>query len=208
MEKEPEVLYVDGWIAVIVKPAGLMVEPDKHGHPNVQDWAEHQWGGTTWAVHRLDRPTSGLLVIARKKTACTRLMQQFEKRQIGKRYVFRTEEVLPEGEWYWEDQLEKRPAEFRSVVVEAPAGQRASLRGHRQSEREAEVELFTGRYHQIRAQAAHRNVPVFGDVFYGGSPWMEAGIALHASYLRFTHPQSQEVLEFHHYPDWYQGAKV
>ena len=100
MEKEPEVLYVDGWIAVIVKPAGLMVEPDKHGHPNVQDWAEHQWGGRTWAVHRLDRPTSGLLVIARKKTACTRLMQQFEKRLIGKRYVFRTEAVLPEGYFY------------------------------------------------------------------------------------------------------------
>ena len=118
MEKEPEVLYVDGWIALIVKPAGLMVEPDKHGHPNVQDWAKHQWGGTTWAVHRLDRPTSGLLVIARKKTACTRLMQQFEKRLIGKRYVFRTEAALPEGEWYWEDQLEKRPAEFRSVVVD------------------------------------------------------------------------------------------
>ncbi len=208
MEIEPEVLYVDGWIAVIVKPAGLMVEPDKQGHPNVQDWAEHQWGGQTWAVHRLDRPTSGLLVLARKKTGCTRLMQQFEKRLVGKRYVFRTEATLPEGEWFWEDQLEKRPAEFRSVVVEAPAGQRASLRGQRVNDQEAEVELFTGRYHQIRAQAAHRKMPVLGDVFYGGKAWLQEGIALHASFLRFMHPQSQEVMEYKHYPSWFLHGKV
>ena len=120
MEKEPEVLYVDGWIALIVKPAGLMVEPDKHGHPNVQDWAKHQWGGTTWAVHRLDRPTSGLLVIARKKTACTRLMQQFEKR--SDRQALR----VPHGSG----------SPRRGVVLGRPAGKapgRVSLGGGRRA---------------------------------------------------------------------------
>ncbi|MDG1252615.1 MAG: RluA family pseudouridine synthase [Schleiferiaceae bacterium] len=203
MEKEPQVLYLDGWIAVIVKPAGLMVEPDRLGHPNVQDWGEEQWGGKTWAVHRLDRPTSGLLVVARKKTSCSRLMEQFEKRQIGKRYVLKTSGVLPGGEWFWEDQLEKRSVEFRSVVVEAPLGQRASMRGLSQSETEAEVELFTGRYHQIRAQASHRNLPILGDEFYGGEAWPGEGIALHACYLRFNHPQTGEMMEYRNYPDWY-----
>lgn len=206
MEKEPQVLYVDGWIAVIVKPAGLMVEPDRLGHPNVQDWGETQWGGRTWAVHRLDRPTSGILVVARKKTACTRLMEQFEKRQIGKRYVLRSSADLPSGEWFWEDHLEKRPAEFRSIVVEPPAGQRASMRGQSHSNTEAEVEIFTGRYHQIRAQAAHRNMAILGDEFYGGVAWDQEGIALHACYLRFQHPQTGELMEYQNYPDWYSSA--
>ncbi|NQW26090.1 MAG: RluA family pseudouridine synthase [Cryomorphaceae bacterium] len=203
MEQAPEGLYVDGWIGVVVKPAGLMVEPDKLGHPNLQEWAENEWGGQTWAVHRLDRPTSGLIVLARKKTACSRLMQQFEKRLIKKRYVFKTHVALSESEWFWEDYLEKRPAEFRSVVVDQPKGQRASLRGQRSSAHGGEMELFTGRYHQIRAQAAHRGLPILGDTFYGGVPWEERGIALHASHLTFQHPQSQEECVFDHLPYWH-----
>lgn len=64
---DPKVLFLDDLIGVVVKPTMLMVEPDRLGNPNLQDWVENEWGGKSWAVHRLDRPTSGLMVLARKK---------------------------------------------------------------------------------------------------------------------------------------------
>ncbi|CAI8300542.1 MAG: Ribosomal large subunit pseudouridine synthase A [Owenweeksia sp. TMED14] len=193
---ETEVLYLDGDIAVVSKPAMLMVEPDKLGHPNLQDWGEYQWGGKTWAVHRLDRPTSGLLVIARKKYACTHLMKQFESRKVKKRYQFKTHKELPTGSWNWEDYLKKDNLKFKSLVVNDGEGQRASLRGVRIDDYSAEVELFTGRYHQIRAQASFRGYPILGDVFYGGDPWDQPGVALHASHLSFLHPKTNEEMSF------------
>ncbi|MFM1884046.1 MAG: hypothetical protein RL168_230, partial [Bacteroidota bacterium] len=56
----------------------------------------------------------------------------------------------------------------------------------------AEVEPFTGRYHQIRIQASHRGFPILGDTFYGGAAWDAPGIALHSGYLAFKHPKTGE----------------
>ncbi len=193
---DPEVLYLDAAIAVVSKPAMLMVEPDKFGNPNLQDWAENEFGGITWAVHRLDRPTSGLVVLARKKYSCTHLMRQFESRTVKKRYKLKSHAELPEGTWNWEDFLKKDHLNFKSIIVSKDEGKRASLRGVRMDNNSAEVELFTGRYHQIRAQASHRGYPILGDVFYGGNAWDNEGVALHASHLAFHHPKTNEELIF------------
>ncbi|MDG1880716.1 MAG: RluA family pseudouridine synthase [Schleiferiaceae bacterium] len=192
----PEVLYLDASIAVVSKPAMLMVEPDRFGNPNLQDWAEKEFGGITWAVHRLDRPTSGLVVLARKKYSCTHLMRQFEMRTVKKRYKLKSHIELPEGTWNWEDFLKKDHLNFKSIIVSKDEGKRASLRGERIDSNSAEVELFTGRYHQIRAQASHRGYPILGDVFYGGNAWDNEGVALHASHLSFHHPKTNEELIF------------
>jgi len=196
MEEGPEILHLDRHVVVVSKRAGLMVEPDRLGHPNVQELLEEELQCNLWVVHRLDRPTSGVLVLAKNKFACTGLMRQFEERTIHKRYTFKTTAELPEGPWTWVDQLEKQPEHFRSVVVDAPHGKRAELRGERIESFKAVVEPQTGRYHQIRIQASHRGYPILGDTFYGGSPWEREGIALHSGYLAFQHPKTGETLEF------------
>lgn len=196
MEEGPEILHLDRHVVVVSKRAGLMVEPDRLGHRNVQELLEEELQCHLWVVHRLDRPTSGLLVLARNKFACTGMMRQFEERTVQKRYTFKTHVELPESPWNWVDQLEKQPEHFRSVVVEAPAGKRAELTGQRIDLHRAEVEPQTGRYHQIRIQASHRGFPILGDTFYGGSPWEREGIALHSGYLAFHHPKTGETLSF------------
>ncbi len=196
MEEGPEILHLDRHVVVVAKRAGLMVEPDRLGHPNVQELLEEELQCSLWVVHRLDRPTSGLLVLAKNKFACTGLMRQFEERTVKKRYTFKTTVELPADPWNWVDQLEKQPEHFRSVVVEAPAGKRAALSGHRLDAFRAAVEPQTGRYHQIRIQASHRGFPILGDTFYGGQAWDAPGIALHSGHLAFQHPKTGELHAF------------
>ena len=113
-----------------------------------------------------------------------------------KRYKLKSHIELPEGTWNWEDFLKKDHLNFKSIIVSKDEGKRASLRGERIDSNSAEVELFTGRYHQIRAQASHRGYPILGDVFYGGNAWDNEGVALHASHLSFHHPKTNEELSF------------
>ena len=198
---DPKVLFLDDLIGVVVKPTMLMVEPDRLGNPNLQDWAENEWGGKSWAVHRLDRPTSGLVVLARKKKSCTHLMQQFEMRVVRKKYRFKTHVPLNEKSWNWEDYLKKDPINFKSVIVSANEGKRAFLSGNRIGENIGEVEPKTGRYHQIRIQSSKRGYPILGDVHYGGKEWENKGIALHASFLSFRHPRNEEIMNFENLSD-------
>lgn len=196
MEEGPEILHLDRHVVVVSKRAGLMVEPDRLGYPNLQELLEEELQSNLWVVHRLDRPTSGVLVMARNRFACTGLMRQFEERTVQKRYTFKTTLELPTNPWIWVNHLEKQPEHFRSVVVDGKQGKRAVLRGERIDAFTALVEPQTGRYHQIRIQASHRGYPILGDTFYGGEPWEQPGIALHSFFLAFQHPKTGERLSY------------
>lgn len=183
--------------------------------------------------HRLDRPASGAIVFARHVRAARRLAKQFEERTVGKIYWALVEGDVQPDEGTWTDHLHKRHGMAAAIVVpeDDPRGKLATMRyrvlkrgggresfsrvaetdtAERFSEKDSrplwtwlEIELETGRTHQIRVQAASRGHPVLGDVQYGATrpfgPQYEderlRAIALHARSLSFSHPMTRQVVE-------------
>jgi 23S rRNA pseudouridine1911/1915/1917 synthase len=160
--------------------------------------------------HRLDRPVSGVIVLAKTKKGARKISKQFERRQVRKLYWAAVEGfVLPES-GTWIDWLRKTPDQARVEAVEEnhPEAQRAVLHykaiGRTRHGSWLEIELETGRMHQIRVQAARRGHPVLGDVQYGSNiafgPQNDdvrmRHIALHARQLTFVRPVTQERLTF------------
>jgi 23S rRNA pseudouridine1911/1915/1917 synthase len=156
--------------------------------------------------HRLDRPVSGVLVMARHVRASRRLSQQFERRMVSKLYWALLEGEVEESEGTWVDTLRKIPGVAQGEIVspDHPQGRSARLAFHVQARWPGttlvEIALETGRYHQIRVQAASRGLPILGDIQYGatrgfGAPTEDPRarcIALHARRLAFYHPMTRE----------------
>jgi 23S rRNA pseudouridine1911/1915/1917 synthase len=216
METPPlDILYDDGPVLVLNKPAGVLTQApagidslevrvksfyrSREGKP---EDAEIYLG----LPHRLDRPVSGSIVFARHARAAQRLSAQFENRTVSKSYWAFVEGAVTPEEGTWSDFLHKRHGMAQAEVVAAdhPAAKHAVLhyRVRWQSEAGAwlEIELETGRTHQIRIQAASRGHAVVGDSQYGssrafGDPSLELRdrpIALHARQLAFRHPMTPE----------------
>ena len=177
-------------------------------------------GGVYLGVpHRLDRPVSGVIVFAKNVRAARRISEQFEGRLVEKRYWALVEGEVTPDEGTWTDQIKKIEGEPRSVIVDHtdPQGKLAILHyrvlqavardstlGPRAEPRATllEIELETGRTHQIRVQAARRGHPLLGDELYGSrvpfGPWSaderQRLIALHARSLRFRLPRAEEYI--------------
>ncbi|MBV8856694.1 MAG: RluA family pseudouridine synthase [Acidobacteria bacterium] len=148
-------------------------------------------------VHRLDRDTSGLMVVAKNQGALSRLTQHFQRRLVEKRYVAVVGGLLEEDELTvgapigrvegarppWRVLESGKPAETRLRVVER--GARRTL---------VELEPLTGRTNQLRIHCAHLGHAVAGDVLYSGEP--HARLCLHAARLAFRHPATNEWVEF------------
>jgi RluA family pseudouridine synthase len=159
--------------------------------------------------HRLDRPASGVMVFGRSRGATQRLAEQFESRLVDKVYWACVEGRVEPASGRWEDYLRKVPGEARSEVVPAghSEGRFAALAFRVLARYDwgswLQIELETGRTHQIRIQAASRGHPLLGDTQYGGihpfgvqheDPRLRA-IALHARRLRFSHPKTRQPIE-------------
>ena len=199
------VLYESPHLLAIDKPGGLVVERDPHGYPSVEEWALEYLATTVknpyvGIVHRLDRPVSGVLLIAKKKSVLRELNRQFEQRSVEKIYLAVVERVPDETfgtleHWIGKDQKEKR-----AIVKPAPtAGAFAckleyELRKTLPNGRALlEVRPHTGKFHQIRVQLAAVGCPIVGDEKYGAtSSFKPDAIALHAWKLGFTDPVSGE----------------
>ena len=203
-------LYLDNHLLVVSKPPGLLAQADHTGDPDLVSLAKaylkkrFDKPGNVFVglVHRLDRPTSGVVCLARTSKAAGRLSAQFRTRAVQKRYLAVVEGHLADaGEAV--DGIHKGEGGSVAVVPEgAPGSQRAALRWRtlaragRQSL--VEVDLLTGRKHQIRAQLAARGAPVLGDFRYGNpKPFAEGrGVALHAVRLTVEHPTRREAMTF------------
>lgn len=205
----PEEIYHDSFLGIWLKPAGLMVEPDRLGHPHLQEWVGKAKGNPVWPIHRLDRPTSGLVLFAYKKSAVAPLMKLFEDRAVEKSYTAWLERPWENGTATWWDWGLKNNREFRMDVVPEGTPDAKSMGlvvrpGIRPDF--VEIELLTGRYHQIRAQMAHRGYPLRGDQAYGATPWkVPNAIGLHAGKLHFVHPWTLEPCTFSVPPTWAVG---
>jgi 23S rRNA pseudouridine1911/1915/1917 synthase len=199
------VVYEDNHLLAVDKPAGLLTQPSGTAGDNLEARAKayvrssRGKSGAVFlhAVHRLDRSASGVVLFARTSKALSRLSGAIRERRVRKVY-----RALVEGRPPRDAQLLRHAIRHRSHRAEVSrdpeaAGKEASLayRVLRRGRRFAllEIELHTGRYHQIRAQLAASGMPVAGDRKYGASESLPGGgIALHHALLEIEHPVRKE----------------
>ena len=197
MAMSMEILHRDEHLLVIDKPPGLLSQPDRTGDPDVvtlgkEQLAEEEGGDPFLGlIHRLDRPASGVMVLARTSDAAGELSRQFRERLVEKRYLVVVEGTL-HGIGTWTDYIAKPDRQPRLVDPDHSAGMRAVLNWQALASDDnrtlLQVELRTGRPHQIRLQATGRGHPVVGDQRYGAASSLgDRAIALHHALLRVDH---------------------
>lgn len=199
------VLYEDNHCLVVDKPAGLLTMGDHTGEATLVDAArdylrrKYNKPGNVFVgvVHRLDRPVSGVVLLARTSKAASRLSEQFRVRSIEKTYLALVEGAVAPAQGRLEDRLAKdRVRNVVSVVSGGDDGQDCVL-SYRRIQKFGRYTLLhvhpeTGRSHQIRVQLAARGWPIVGDRKYGAKAVTDGFIGLHAESLTFTHPVSKE----------------
>jgi 23S rRNA pseudouridine1911/1915/1917 synthase len=210
-----QILYEQNGCLVVNKPPGVLTQ----AVPGVDSLevrvkaylAGPRGGGEVYlnVIHRLDRPASGAIIFGKDLRTTRKLGAQFENRRVQKVYWACVEGAVSPDTGRWEDYLYKVEGEPRAEVVDAdhPKGRHAALRYRVLKMFDwgtwLEIELETGRTHQIRVQAASRGHPILGDKQYGSSiafgPQFEDerlnAIALHARSLTFRNPDTRESVE-------------
>jgi len=213
-----QLVHADADLLVINKPAGLVVHPAA-GNPagtllNALLHYDPALAGLPRAgiVHRLDKATSGLLVIARNLTAHKYLVDALQARLVKREYLAVVQTVLTAGGSI-DAPIGRHPVDRKRMAV-VPGG-KESLTHYRVEERYrahtlVRVQLETGRTHQIRVHMAHQHIPIVGDPVYGGRLRLPPGAsselqeqlaglrrqALHAARLSLTHPSSGETVSW------------
>lgn len=202
-----EIVYEDEWLAVVDKPAGLVVHPAP-GHPDGTLADALKARGSTWSllggaeragiVHRLDRDTSGLLVVAKTEAAHRALAEQLTRRTLGRTYWAIVQGGFREQSGTIDAPIGRDHRDRKRMAV--IDGGRAATTEFHVAERfggvtRLEVRLRTGRTHQIRVHMAYIKHPIAGDAVYGraGAPGRPA---LHAAALTFLHPSDATPLTF------------
>lgn len=211
---QPLILFQDKHLLVINKPSGLSTELEKHGYLSVEQWARDSFPGSYVGIaHRLDRPTSGVLVLALKKSVLSHLQKQFENKSVKKIYKTLINKGIEPSSGRLEHLLYKDNSIQKALIVTEDAANsqtKHAILHYKKTDwasplyDELEIELETGRYHQIRAQLSHCGFPVVGDTKYGSAePYSPAaGIALHAYSLSFEHPVLAKTLTYTSLPSW------
>ncbi len=200
-----EVVYTDNHIIIVNKAPGENVQGDKTGDEplseTVKGWIKERFGkpGNVFlgVVHRLDRPVGGLVVFARTSKALTRLNDMFRNGEVHKRYWALTRQAPPRQQAELRQWLTSVETRNKSYVSDRPvdgakeARLRYRLLGQSDSFNLLEVELLTGRKHQIRCQLASQGCPIRGDLKYGDKRSNPDGsISLLAHEIDFIHPVS------------------
>ena len=205
-----QILHEDNHIIVVNKRVGDIVQGDKTGDKPLSEVVKeyikekYQKPGEVFlgVVHRLDRPTTGIVVFARTSKALTRLNELFSNRETQKTYwavVKNKPEKNQDTLVHYLKRNEKNNTS-KAHLKEVPESKKASLDytiiKTLDNYFALEINLHTGRHHQIRAQLAAIGCPIKGDLKYGfdrSNP--DGGIHLHARKLSFIHPVSREVIE-------------
>ena len=203
------ILYEDEWIIIVNKPAGMVVHPGSgnrkgtlanallHHCGKLADLGDELRPGI---VHRLDKDTSGVIVVAKNDRALRSLAKQFQKRVVKKRYVALVKGRVELDNGVVEAPVARHAVNRQKMDVEYVKGKSARTTYHVIRRFKGftllELELETGRTHQIRVHMKHIGHPVLGDRTYGRTDGIERQ-ALHAEMLGFTHPDTGKYVEFH-----------
>lgn len=196
----PAIVYECDHYCIIDKEHGLNTEPDSRGNPSLMDWLRRQrpeffkkWG--PHPLHRLDRPVSGLLLVAKSLNAHRILQPLFEKRRITKKYCARVEGIVHTPSAILVHYHQKDPLNFRALLSSKPSEGYAPVKLSYQTLQrgpnftDLDIKLITGRYHQIRSQLAFIGHPIWGDTLYGSKiVRSDSVIALRAYHLSFYCP--------------------
>lgn len=201
-----QIIHEDNDILVIYKPEGLAAQSARVTQPDVvSEMCTYLKSPYVGLVHRLDQPVEGLMVLAKTKASAANLSAQLTNGELKKTYlaVVSKEDMASSIPTEWTeltDYLEKDAKAGKAQVVKS-GGQEARLFYRKLREGEGstalvEIRLVTGRFHQIRAQMAHANMPLLGDVKYGKQMQDVKSVALCAYKLQFLHPKTKKPMEF------------
>lgn len=207
---ESQIVYEDNHILVVNKKAGQLVQGDKTGDESLLESIKKfikgrgQKSGNVFLglVHRIDRPTSGLVIYAKTSKALSRLTQMIKNREMKKTYwAIVSKEIIPTSQRLIH-YLKKNEKNNKAIVFSKPTeGAKEAILSYNiikilDRYQLLEIELETGRHHQIRAQLSKIGVSIKGDLKYGSSRSNnDGGISLHARKLEFMHPVSKEKIE-------------
>ena len=204
------VVYEDNHIIVVNKTSSEIVQGDKTGDTplseTVKSYLKEKYNkpGNVFigVTHRLDRPVSGLVVFAKTGKALARLNEMFRNGDVKKNYWAIVKECPKETEGELVHYLVRNEKQNKSYAYdkEVKNSKKAILHykliGHSQNYYLLEVDLKTGRHHQIRCQLAKMGCPIKGDLKYGAQRSNPDGsICLHARMVKFMHPVSKELIE-------------
>lgn len=210
MFTEKDILYEDNHLLVVNKAAGQLVQADPTGDPALEDEVKafikrrDRKAGNVFlgVVHRIDRPVSGLVLLAKSRKALVRLNETVRDRRIRKTYWAVVEHSPEEPEGTLRHYIARNPRTNRSYAHDTPRGDakeavlhyRVLVRGTHYTL--LEVDLVTGRHHQIRCQLSRIGCPIRGDLKYGASRSnRDGGISLHARSIELPHPVRREPLK-------------
>lgn len=205
------ILYEDNHVIVVIKPINLLSQSDITNDPDMltilKDYIKKKYNkpGNVYLglVHRLDRPTGGIMVFARTSKAAARLSEQIKTKEFKKSYLAIVHGKVKEKDNLI-DYLEK--INTKSVISSKENGKFAELTYQRLDYKKeenlslVEINLKTGRNHQIRLQFSSRNFPLYGDSKYGNDK--NKNLGLYAYKLEFIHPTTKEKMIFKHYPTY------
>lgn len=203
------ILYKNNQLIAFNKPTGVSIQPDKTEEKSLQELAEIYSKANIFVIHRIDRPASGVIIFAKSKKGLARMNAQFQNRKIKKTYLAVVKNAPEKKEGQLKHYLRKNGKTNKTQVFDEPVkgGKEAILNytiiGKSDNYSLLEIDLETGRHHQIRAQLAKIGSPIKGDVKYGARRSnKDRSIHLHAWKLSFQHPvTSEEVLLEANLPD-------
>lgn len=217
-----DIIYEDEHILVINKPAGMVVHPAKGNYNGtLVNALMHKYKDLPFTdqirpgiVHRLDKDTSGLMLIARSLDIQINLQRQFKNRKIKKTYHCIIRGDIPEGQGEIDLPIKRHP-KYRKKMAVLTDGKQAITRYKvikrwnihpifNSNHNLVEIELITGRTHQIRVHLSYRGFPIVGDSIYSktASLYADYGLCLCAKKIEFYHPAKYDKMEFEiNYPN-------
>ena len=206
------VIYEDNHLIVVEKKPNMLSQSDITNDLDlftlVKQYIKEKYNkpGNVYLglLHRLDRPVGGLMVFAKTSKAASRMTQKIKNHELKKTYLAVVNGILEKEEDIFTDYLKKEP-NGNTIVTTKNDGKYAELeykvleKNKKENKTLVEINLKTGRHHQIRVQFANRGYPLCGDQRYGVED--KTQIALYAYKLEFNHPVTKELMKFKQLPD-------
>jgi 23S rRNA pseudouridine1911/1915/1917 synthase len=212
---EPEIIFEDDSLIVCHKPAGIATQTRRLGQVDMESLLKNHMAVKTpyiGVVHRLDQPVEGVMVFAKTKQAAAKLTEQVKSRSFGKKYyalvclpegakTFSEATGLPEDGSLNDEILFLKRENISKIVQKGTAGAKKAALDYRVIAEGAgcallDIDLHTGRHHQIRAQLANLGTPICGDRKYGSAEERYSQLCLCSYYISFLHPADKREMVY------------